>query len=722
MSLRRKIIFSLVLIILLFGFVAFGMALFCFNDLFPAEERNGAFAVSALTSSFWLGFLILTTILGVGIFLSFLINKLFKPLGPFEEAVEKMSQGDLNVRVDENQLSNDLKKLAQAFNLMVTNVVKSREAVDKKVGLQVAEIQEKEREIEEQQKATINILEDVNNSQEELKLRYKELDVIKSLTQELGSTLEEVTVMKNIALAMQDLFPEVVISFVITPILAEEKFPKIIHVHSLGKVGSPYLKKVEKWIIAGFEKFPLYLKKQKYWQKWIKANFSIEMDQHVRKDEESKIPLSHLNFPIVIPNTLAGLINFSSTVPNFFENQKNVDVVNVIMENAIQTIERLKILITSEHSRLHDLVESMKNGVVMFGPNRRMIVANSSAKKVLNLRGKNCSLENILNSMQKGKMEGAKKINLMDLYDIAVQESRLQRIESLEIDRHFYEVVITPVNDLQEEISGGAIIFHDITHLKEIDRMKTEFVSVASHQLRTPLTSINWYVEMLQSGDAGELNKNQKVFLDEIYKGSVRMVKLVNELLNVSRLETGRLRVSPKPTYLDELIEDIIHELEAMANKYGCELIFKKPKKRLPKIALDEMLMRQVIHNFITNAIRYSSVGKDKVTVSLLEQVDEYLVSVADQGIGIPKEAQGKIFQKFFRADNARKKEGEGSGIGMYISKMIMDASMGRIWFESPNRKIKNTKGKSEGGGTTFYAAIPKKGMLAHEGERGLAT
>jgi len=708
MSLRKKIIISVILNILFFSSFAVG-TFFVYTGL-------------AITDFFLAGLIILMAALGAGLILSILINKFLKPLDFIQEVALRISQGDLKTRIDESQLNSEFKKLANAFNVMADGVAKSREEVDRKVETQVAEIKEKSQEIEDQQKATINILEDVNSSQEELKLRYKELDVIKSLNQKLGTTLEEATVMKNIALALQDLFPEVAVSFVITPILTGREVANIIHVNSFGKIGKPYLDEIRRQILMGFEKLPLYLKKQAYWQKWIKKDFSFELDEHVRSETENKKPLSHFNVSIAIPNTIAGLINISSKLPNFFDEQKNTDIVNAIIGNATQTIERLKILITLEHSRLQDLVESMRNGVVMFGPNRRMIVANSSAKKVLNIQGGEYTLESILNFMQKGKREGVKNLSLVNLYNSAVQNSKSQRIESLEIDRHFYEVVITPVNDLQKEVSGGAIILHDITHLKEIDRMKTEFVSVASHQLRTPLTAINWYVEMLQSEDAGALNKNQKTFLGEIYKGSVRMVKLVDELLNVSRLETGRLRVSPKLTYLDDLIEDIIHELEPIADKYGSRLVFKKPAKRLPKISLDETLMRQVIHNFITNAIRYSLGEKSEVSIAVAEEGDDYVVSVEDQGIGIPKEAQAKIFEKFFRADNARKKEGEGSGIGMYISKMVMEASMGRVWFKSPNSKKKNSKGKLEGRGTTFYAAIPKKGMLAHEGERELAA
>lgn len=687
------------------------------------EEEFDEYIGSAMAASALMAFFMLLAILGAGIILSILINKFLTPLDVIEDAALKISQGNWKTRIDERHLGSELKKLASSFNGMVDSVQKSRKEVDKKVEEQVVEIKEKSLEIENQQKATINILEDVNNSQKELKLRYKELDIIKSLTQRLGATLEEHSVMKNIAMSLRELFPDAVVSYVIFPIFGEEQGsePNSVYVHSLKAVEKKYLSQVREWVISGAERLPLYLKKKEYWQRWIQKGFVAEVGNEAKIGKQDGVPLSHINIPLAIPNTLAGLINVSSGSASLFNDQKNIEIVNSVIENAIKTIERLKILITSEHSRLQDLVESLRSAVLMFDENKRLAVANSNAKEIFNIQNANFSLEDTFVFLEKGKIPGKDSLDIRNLYAEVIYKNKTHKIESLELGRHFFEIIITPVNNFQKEVSGGVIILHDITHLKAIDRMKTEFVSVASHQLRTPLTAINWYVEMLQSGDAGKLNKNQKVFLDEIYKGSVRMVKLVNELLNVSRLETGRLKISPKLMRADKLIEDVIHELEAFANKSGCAVIFNRPKKVLPKIALDETLMRQVIHNLITNAVRYSPAQKSEVVVSLAEKGGEYLVSVADQGIGIPREAQGKIFQKFFRADNARKVEGEGSGIGMYISKMIMEASSGRLWFESPTFKKKGAAGKTEEYGTTFYAAVPKSGMVEHEGERGLA-
>ena len=269
---------------------------------------------------------------------------------------------------------------------------------------------------------------------------------------------------------------------------------------------------------------------------------------------------------------------------------------------------------------------------------------------------------------------------------------------------------ISPVLDKNNKVINFVGIERDITQEKAIDKAKTEFVSLASHQLRTPLTSINWYIEMLQSGDAGTLSDKQKEFLSEVYKGSKRMVQLVNDLLNVSRLETGRLKIEPVSTDLVAFISEVRKELEPQIRDTGCQISLELPENKIEKINVDQILLRQVIVNLITNAIRYSS--KDKkgvVTVSLIVSPEKCTIQVKDNGIGIPKDVQPRIFEKFFRADNARTVVADGNGLGLYLAKQIMDSSGGTIGFDS-----------KPGQGTTFYINIPLSGMKSKQGEKGL--
>jgi len=268
-------------------------------------------------------------------------------------------------------------------------------------------------------------------------------------------------------------------------------------------------------------------------------------------------------------------------------------------------------------------------------------------------------------------------------------------------------ISVTPVI-MNGKIVGAINVFRDITHEKEIDKAKTEFVSLASHQLRTPLSAINWYTEMLLAGDAGKISKDQKQYLEEVYKSNKRMVELVNSLLNVSRIDLGTFAIVPEPVNLAEVSKSILTELTPMVKTKKMK-IEENYDKSIKKISVDQKLTRIIFQNLISNAVKYTPEG-GKVSVSIEKQDKNALIKVQDTGYGIPKKDQARIFEKLFRADNVREKETDGTGLGLYIVKSILEQSGGKISFESEENK-----------GTTFYVTIPLSGMKAKEGTKDLS-
>jgi len=236
----------------------------------------------------------------------------------------------------------------------------------------------------------------------------------------------------------------------------------------------------------------------------------------------------------------------------------------------------------------------------------------------------------------------------------------------------------------------------DITDFVNMDKAKSEFVSLASHQLKTPLSAMNWYTEMLLDGDAGDINEKQKAYLKEIYAGNKRMVTLVNALLDTSRLELGTFTVNAKSIDIVGLLNSAIHEQHNDAKQKELLFSLETPHEHLA-IETDENLIRMVLQNLLSNAIKYTP-NQGRVLVGVVDQEPGVLITVSDTGLGIPKNQQNKIFTKLFRADNAKGSDTEGTGLGLYIVKSATERLGGSIRFES-----------EEGVGTTFFVTLPRK-------------
>jgi signal transduction histidine kinase len=231
--------------------------------------------------------------------------------------------------------------------------------------------------------------------------------------------------------------------------------------------------------------------------------------------------------------------------------------------------------------------------------------------------------------------------------------------------------------------------------LQRLDEAKDEFISMASHQLRTPLTSIKGYIDMILDGDAGEVTPMQKKFLSEAFLSSERMVFLINDFLNVSRLQTGKFIIEKRPTDLAKVVEEELDSLQINASGRGLSFQLKTTKSVPKLLMIDEAKIRQVIMNFADNALYYSR-ESSVIKVTLTVVGDSVEMTVKDNGIGVPKAEQASLFSKFFRATNARKQRPDGTGVGLYLAKRVVAGHGGKILFSS-----------IEGKGSTFGFSLP---------------
>lgn len=237
---------------------------------------------------------------------------------------------------------------------------------------------------------------------------------------------------------------------------------------------------------------------------------------------------------------------------------------------------------------------------------------------------------------------------------------------------------------------------------EQIEKMKSEFVSVASHQLRTPLTGIKWFAELMLRGRAGAISVDQKDFLTQIHDSNERMIKLVEDLLNVSRIETGtKFEIKKTPTDMAPMLDSLATDLVGLAEKHKVKIVRAENFPQTLMLSVDADKIRQVFGNLLSNAVKYSHEG-GTVTIGLYpSSTDQITFSMSDTGLGIPEKAQSRMFEKFFRAENVQTQETDGTGLGLYIVKAIVEGHGGKIWFES-----------KENVGTTFFVELPTNNQV----------
>ena len=334
------------------------------------------------------------------------------------------------------------------------------------------------------------------------------------------------------------------------------------------------------------------------------------------------------------------------------------------------------------------IIDKLADGLMVFDEKEKLSLINPAAQGFFKIKeealGK--SINDFLNFPE-----------LKNLFYLLGKEIKEVFRKELEIDKDLILEITSFTIKKQNKKIGSLVIIHDVTREKTIEKMKSEFVSISAHQLRTPLSEIKWSLETLSNEKLGKLTEVQKEILEKAYSSNKRMLSLVDDLLDVVRIEEGTRLYKLAYTDLKEIVSSVVRVYQDKISKKQIKFEFQTPVKSLPKVKVDAEKIFLVIQNFLDNAIKYSFLS-GAISISIVLKEKEVEVSVADAGIGIPKNEQQNIFEKFFRSKNAVKAEPGGNGLGLFIAKNIIEAHNGKIWFESQENK-----------GTTFYFSLPLK-------------
>ena len=338
------------------------------------------------------------------------------------------------------------------------------------------------------------------------------------------------------------------------------------------------------------------------------------------------------------------------------------------------------------------VTENMQEGAILLDINKNVLFINAAAKLILGLGKEQTDHKDVMAAFSR-KFPSIS----MDTCLASSSPGNPCKIPETEIDGEIFQIIYSRLSeaDRLKTKTNAMIWIEDITEGKILERRKSEFVSVVAHQLRTPLSGLKWTLHMLINGDFGELTNEQKVFLMKSYENNERMISLVNDMLAADRIESGRMKYDLIRINVRDLVENVLFEVFANAEKRKIKINFNVNSSEQFIVLVDPSKIRAVLQNLLENSIKYT-MESGQIDISITKNDSQVIVTIKDNGIGIPKEHQSQIFTRFFRAPNALKQETNGTGLGLYMVKKIIEQHGGKVWFESV-----------ENNGTTFYFSLP---------------
>lgn len=523
------------------------------------------------------------------------------------------------------------------------------------------------------QKATLKHAAEVEAQDKELKHRVLELSVLRSLGERVGYSLD----LRQILEVLIDSLSGVVEFSTISYILPGKEGRCSLKIRVAEGVSRGFLASIKEQILKDFSSMT---------EQNLYSGLVDETVSGSALDDSVSFPVgSYFNLPIVISGKVMALVNVASSKKGLYGDEETAVLYTILGQVSTQANKLIQV-VENEKRRLSAMVASLLDGVMMVDLSFNPIVVNRILPDLLGLKIVS-SLYDVVAAIGTGtNFEAALRHSLSTQQPVRLSEIRLGE-KALQID-------VEPVKDKFGIVLGAAVIFHDVTARKQLERLRDEFTAMMVHELRTPLTTISYSTDMMLS-DIGKMSSEQVGESIKIVQSTAsHMLELVNELLDVAKIDAGKFQIVKKEDNLASLIADTVMMVKPMAEQKHLQLI-TSVAPNLPAISFDRRRIGQVLNNLFSNAIKYTDAGQ--IELSATARGSEILVAVKDSGEGILPEDLPKLFSKFEQLGKGKTGEKGGTGLGLVVTKGIVEAHGGKIWAAS----------EGKGKGTTFSFMLP---------------